>query len=176
MLETGAEGGDSIATGQKLRLSPIVSCEILPASYERVVQRFVNSSEVRIWLGHSVAVLPEMLQVIAGHRTLFWLDAHLPDIRNPQGTYSDEEVMPLRAELETILRHRDCSRDVILIDDLVLFDPVRQDADWLAAAQRVAPRWKPDLTLQEITALFPGHRAEILEVNRDGVLALVPTC
>ena len=76
-------------------------------------------------LGESAQVLSEVVPTLEGN-TLFWMDAHFPGADVGLSSYGDEEDiykrLPLKKELETIVAKRDISNDVIVIDDLRIYE------------------------------------------------------
>ena len=81
--------------------------------------------------GSSVDMLPAAIEAAEGN-VLWWLDAHLP---HPNGQWagrdepiSEDEVLersvafPLERELDIMLACRDISNDVILCDDMRVYD------------------------------------------------------
>ncbi len=87
-------------------------------------------SNVQAYLGKTVDRLPEILEDNKNEPAFFWLDAHLP--RKGQHTYaagcfieqnySDEVNFPLEQELRVIVKNKDVSNDVFLIDDLRIYE------------------------------------------------------
>jgi hypothetical protein len=108
-IETGAYIGDGI----KLVLNNyenIHSIELAEKWYEYNVEQFKNNKNVKMYLGDSKKILPELLNNINEPMTIF-LDAHYSG-----GTtaFGDEET-PLLFELE-ILKNRKYD-DIIIVDD-----------------------------------------------------------
>ena len=102
-IETGAYRGDAIHMAVALGFRDIRSVDIDPDLYNLVRERFENIPHVYVWLGDSVAMLPDMVRNI-GCRCIFWLDAHT-------------NATPLMQELEIISR-MERKDHVIMIDDM----------------------------------------------------------
>ena len=103
----------------------IHTIEVVPEIYEQNNIRFSYLKKVNWHLGESARVLSEVVPTLEGN-TLFWMDAHFPGADVGLSSYGDEKDidkrLPLRKELETILENRDVSNDVIVIDDLRIYE------------------------------------------------------
>ena len=103
----------------------IHTIEVVPEIYEQNNIRFSYLKKVNWHLGESAQILSEVVPTLEGN-TLFWMDAHFPGADVGLSSYGDEEDidkrLPLRKELETILENRDVSNDVIVIDDLRIYE------------------------------------------------------
>ena len=108
-IETGAYLGNGIQF--VLNTYPhIHSIELSEEWYHYNVHQFKDHSNVKMYLGDSKRILPELLQTINEPITLF-LDAHYSGGKTAFG----EEETPLLFELD-ILKKRDFD-DIIIIDD-----------------------------------------------------------
>ena len=103
----------------------IHTIEVVPEIYEQNNIRFSYLKKVNWHLGESAQILSEVVPTLEGN-TLFWMDAHFPGADVGLSSYGDEKDidkrLPLRKELETILENRDVSNDVIVIDDLRIYE------------------------------------------------------
>lgn len=108
-IETGTYLGDGIKTVIN-NYENIHSIELSEKWYQYNVDQFKDSQNVKMYLGDSKKILPELLNTIHEPITIY-LDAHYSG-----GTtaFGDEEV-PLLFELE-LLKNRKYS-DIIIIDD-----------------------------------------------------------
>ena len=108
-IETGAYLGDGIKCVLN-NYENIHSIELAEKWYNYNVEQFINNNNVKMYLGDSKKILPELLNTINEPLTIF-LDSHYSG-----GTtaFGDEEV-PLLFELE-ILKNRKFN-DIIIIDD-----------------------------------------------------------
>lgn len=104
----------------------LVSVEVEPHFYLRAKNRFRRKSKVRILLGDSSDLLPQVLASIPGS-ILFWLDAHYSGGVTGKGRLET----PICYELETILNHSQFH--TILIDDAHCFNGIGDypDVVWI---------------------------------------------
>ena len=118
LVETGSGGGGGIQYALKFGFKEIHSIEINPAHHEICVKMFKNQSNVHLYLGDSIAVLPQILSRIKDKST-FLLDAHVMDVKSIHG----EKICPILEELKLILNHgkKMGVRHSILVDDLKFF-------------------------------------------------------
>ena len=103
----------------------IHTIEVVPEIYDQNKIKFSYLKSVNWHLGQSAEVLAEVVPTLEGN-TLFWMDAHFPGADFGLSSYGDEKDMdkrlPLKKELETIVAGRDVSNDVIVIDDLRIYE------------------------------------------------------
>ena len=103
----------------------IHTIEVVQEIYDQNKIRFSYLKKVNWHLGESAEVLSEVVPTLEGN-TLFWLDAHFPGADIGLTSYGDEKDMdkrlPLQKELETIVESRDVKNDVIVIDDLRIYE------------------------------------------------------
>ena len=108
--------------------------EVIPEIYDKNKINFSYLKDVNWHLGTSFDILPEILPDLKGS-TLFWMDAHFPGADFGLSSYGDEKDdenrLPLKKELETIVENRDVSNDVFVIDDLRIYeDGPFGDGNW----------------------------------------------
>jgi hypothetical protein len=124
-FETGTWKGDGVAYANKFPFKKIFSSEIIPEIADRARLRFQNQKNVEILLGNSTDVFKSTLTSIKGN-CIFWLDAHFPGAEegiNKYNAYEDEQVkLPLEEEINQIVQSRQGFNDVILIDDLRIYE------------------------------------------------------
>ena len=123
-VETGTGRGDGLAHAARFGFRTLRSCESVPALATAAVSAFASDRRVTIHVGNSLEFLRFVLceDIPADEPVLFWLDAHFPGADYGIGTYGsepDENVrLPLPSELAEIAARRPQARDVILVDDL----------------------------------------------------------
>ncbi len=151
-VETGTARGDSLAyAAERPEFLHLLSCEIEPLLAAGACCRFNEDPRVLIQRGDSGL----FMQMVANSElppAFFWLDAHYPGAGFGLKGYEDampETIrLPLGRELEHIRKHR-AGRDVILIDDLRIYElgdyeagplpddtpgqPTANGADWIRA-------------------------------------------
>jgi len=130
-LETGTGGGDGVQFAQFYAFDKIYSVELLDNLMDRIRARFASDSRVDLRVVKSIDVLREIPPAVKGN-TLFWLDAHFPGEYTdhaPMDAEGDVDVrLPLEKELALIKELRPDFRDVILIDDLWIYE--RDKFEW----------------------------------------------
>lgn len=122
-LEVGVETGTYLGTGTK-HLSQFIprihTIEIMKECFDALP--FHGSDSIFPYLGHSVDVLPTILEKVKSSRTLFWLDAHVPSVIHNKVQLSVDKEFPLESELRVIKQYKDVSNDVFIIDDLRIYE------------------------------------------------------
>ena len=126
-VETGTYTGDSLSYALNHGFESLYSIELLEQYYKLCVNKFQNHKNVNLVHNNSVDGLQNVLQKIQNKKTLFWLDAHLPDFYDSSFQTSnylnnDTLYIPLREELELIIRQKNVTEDIILIDDLRIYE------------------------------------------------------
>lgn len=117
-VETGTYDGSGIALALDCGFREIHSIEIDPARHAYSSDRFAGATNVRIYKGDSIDVLPAVMRKLDKKATL-WLDAHPigPADPCPRG----KAEWPLVSELRE-LAHSSFRKDhTILIDDRECF-------------------------------------------------------
>ncbi|MBZ5856369.1 hypothetical protein [Flavihumibacter profundi] len=124
-FETGTWKGDGVAYANKFPFKKIYSSEIIPEIAQRARARFSGLDNIEILEGNSTDVFKAHLPNIKGN-CIFWLDAHFPGAEegiNKYNDYEDEQVkLPLEEEINQIKSLRKGYTDVILIDDLRIYE------------------------------------------------------
>lgn len=114
MIETGSCMGDGVATALNLGFTKIYSIEIDRHRHDYCVSRFKNNLNVRLYLGDSIDVLPDILRNIHESCT-FLLDAHISKLDQLHGKL----ICPLLEEIKIIAKHglENKIRHKLIIDD-----------------------------------------------------------
>jgi hypothetical protein len=124
-IESGSYEGDGIQAALNAGFEQVWSIELSEYYHERCKQRFAGNEKVKLFLGSSVDVLPELLKVINCSVT-FWLDGHY----SGGLTAIDEKCrLPLLKEIEIIGNHH-IKNHTILIDDMRAVGTGGKDTDW----------------------------------------------
>ena len=108
--------------------------EIMEEIYKKNLITYSYLDNVNWHLGKSFDILPEILPTLKGN-TLFWMDAHFPGADFGLASYGDvedmDERLPLQKELETIVKNKDVTNDVFVIDDLRIYeDGPFEEGNW----------------------------------------------
>lgn len=124
-FETGTFRGDGVDYALRSSFSHIISIEIVPEIAAEAKRRFDNNPVVRIIEGESSEVMEAELASVK-HNCIFWLDAHFPGADAGMTAYDaglDEAVrLPLAKESSIISRLRSGYHDVIIMDDLRIYE------------------------------------------------------
>lgn len=126
-VETGTGDGTSTRFVEKVMPGlDIHTVEFMPAIFASTKKAFEEAgSKIGFHLGSSKDVLREIIPKLSGN-VLYWLDAHFPGADYglaKYDTYEDNSLrIPLEVELSTICELRDVSHDVIVIDDLRIYE------------------------------------------------------
>ncbi len=122
-VETGTFKGAGVQWALESGFSNVYSVEISQTIYNAAVARFGEDPRVRLRLGDSKRVLPEILKEIQGP-ALFYLDAHCSGRFEGIDTGGAPEGLPLQAESLTLMEYGDIDRCLIVIDDeRLMVDP-----------------------------------------------------
>jgi len=126
-IETGTGGGEGLKYAATFPFDRLYSVEIFQKFYELAKKNFEGDNRVAIINAKSDQALDVLLQILPQDAPiLFWLDAHFPGADYKQASYAEEKGvdirLPLEREVEIISRHRLLKRDVIIIDDLRLYE------------------------------------------------------
>ena len=128
-VETGTGAGASLMHAIfSRRFKKLFSVEIHEASAKRVAHKFRKFKQVEIYNTDSASALLDILKRVAAYdRVFFFLDAHFPGEFSKQFHGYDEVVpdqiaLPLESELSLIQQWRPDRQDVIVVDDLRLYE------------------------------------------------------
>ncbi len=152
LIETGTYAGDMVEAC-KNTFKEVVSIELSEPHYREAMKMFAGQKNVRLYLGDSGEVLPEILSRIS-EPCLFWLDGHHSGGTTARGKLST----PIREELKAIFAHKVRSH-VILIDDAVSFTG-NHDYPTIAELEAEVKRQRPDLLFSvrdDIIRIHPAY-------------------
>jgi hypothetical protein len=173
-VETGTGYGFGVYHATHFPFELIVSIEIMAAEVERLKPAFAGDPRVKLFAGQSADALRQLLPQIPGP-ILFWLDAHFPGAHHADLTYDavqEQDIrLPLQRELETIRDLRPEGRDIILIDDLRIYE--RDNFEWgnmNAAGLETVAQYDSAFLYQTLAATHEAKRF----LNHSGYLALLP--
>lgn len=131
-VETGCFRGNTLSYALTLGFDKLYSCDIDQEMIDFCEYKFKGS--VSLYLGSSLSFLGYLLPLIKDTESvLFYLDAHLPEHDKNNGTVvlDSEFNFPLQEELELINNFRSDKKDVIICDDLRIYeDGPFQGGNW----------------------------------------------
>lgn len=124
-FETGTWKGDGLAYASKYGFKKLYSSEIVEPVAVKAIERFKADPRIHIITDSSVNALKTHLEKI-DQPCIFWLDAHFPGAEEGLNDYNDfkeESVkLPLQKELEIIAARKQRFNDIIIIDDLRIYE------------------------------------------------------
>ena len=124
-FETGTFRGDGVEYALQSPFEKIISIEIIPDLADKAKKRFAGNEKVKIIEGESSRVMEDELPGLTDN-CIFWLDAHFPGADAGMKEYDadmDESIrLPLVIESSIISRLRKGFKDVIIMDDLRIYE------------------------------------------------------
>ncbi|MBB6253641.1 hypothetical protein [Nitrospirillum iridis] len=126
-IETGTGAGDNLLHAASLGFERLFSSEVSPEIADRARQRLADVPQAQILTATSEDVLKTVLPLIPAEvPVLYWLDAHFSGGEPQPGGNADPADLnmriPLAREMRLIRDLRSRSRDVILVDDLRIYE------------------------------------------------------
>jgi hypothetical protein len=94
--------------------------------FAQLMHKYSENENVVLYSGYSEDCMAEILSELNDSPTLFWLDAHFPDVAwgEDGGDYTvgdDQKRLPMETELRIMKENRDLSNDIIIMDDLRIY-------------------------------------------------------
>jgi hypothetical protein len=124
-FETGTFMGEGVEYALQSPFKKIASVEIIPEIADKAKRRFSTSEKVEIVENNSANALAIKMPDIKTN-CVFWLDAHFPGadagIKGYDDNINDTLRLPLINEIEIIHRLRKNFQDVMIIDDLRIYE------------------------------------------------------
>lgn len=123
-VETGCFVGNSLNYALQQGFERLYSCDIDQEMIDHCNYYFRNYKNLTIYKNTSTEFLELLLPQLAQDKIVFYLDAHLPehDKNNGKVILDSELNFPLQQEIEIINRIRPNSQDVIICDDLRIYE------------------------------------------------------
>ena len=129
-FETGTGKAECLEYALRYPFEEYWTVDIDEELIEESFNKFKNMSKnINLLIGKSIDILDEYIpQIPKESPTLFYLDAHFPGADFQKCTYEEsirehkKDAFPLEEEVDVILEKRDISKDVFIIDDLVLYE------------------------------------------------------
>ena len=174
-IETGSWRGDGIAYAlDELGLKEAYSIDVSPDYHEQCRKRFSGDGRVHLYCGRSHKLLPEVLAEVE-HRSLVWLDAHIPDYYEAEVT-DQMDVYPVPSEIAMLqAHHREYKKSVIIVDDLFLI-PGEDNPCWRGPGSVVPDtRVAKHTSLTKIMQMLEGtHDVDVHTYTEQGTLIALP--
>jgi|TARA_R110002020_G_scaffold8148_3_gene33265 hypothetical protein len=172
-VETGTGIGEVVRSvceiDQNINIHTI---EIIEEIYDKNKISLSYLDNVNWHLGQSSDVLPDIVPSLQGS-TLFWMDAHFPGADFGLAEYGDEKNidkrLPLKSELEIIVKNKDVSNDVFIIDDLRIYE----DGPFEAGVWKDRSKYGGD-GIEFIEELFEETHYVVKSYNQQGYIMLFP--
>ncbi len=123
-FETGTFKGEGVDYALQSPFEKIVSVEIIGTIADEAKSKYEAQHKISIIENNSVSALAAEIPKL-DKNCIFWLDAHFPGADAGITRYDDgdESVrLPLQKEIETISRLRANFKDVLIIDDLRIYE------------------------------------------------------
>ena len=129
-FETGTGKAECLEYALRYPFEEYWTVDIDEDLIEESFKKFQNMRKnINLLIGKSIDILDEYIpQIPKESPTLFYLDAHFPGADFQKCTYEEsirehkKDAFPLEEEVDVILEKRDISKDVFIIDDLVLYE------------------------------------------------------
>jgi len=129
-FETGTGKAECLEYALRYPFEEYWTVDIDEDLIEESFKKFQNMRKnINLLIGKSTEILDEYVpQIPKESPTLFYLDAHFPGADFQKCTYEEsirehkKDAFPLEEEVDVILEKRDISKDVFIIDDLVLYE------------------------------------------------------
>ena len=121
LVETGTYKGAGIRTALRFGFEQVYSIELNRTYYDKAVHDF-QDDPVTLILGDSINEMGPLALQIKDKKVLFWLDAHLPSITGYKKEHTEDTKFPLELELIEIIKNKDISDDIFLMDDLRMYE------------------------------------------------------
>jgi len=146
LIETGSEKGGGIQSALNAGFESIYSVEIDPKFNNECKERFKDNTNVNLYLGDSIQVLPEILNSINSDFIL-WLDAHWSGseyMGEQMHDFLPKELLLLRDYKEKL------KNSVIMIDDMNFY---RSNASFCSHVENLLKEIKPSGIIEYYEAL-----------------------
>lgn len=178
LFETGTGIGDGVAFAAYFHFDRIWSVEIHPDIAATARDRFTDDPRIEVLNETSESALARVLPGVPRDAPiLFWLDAHFPGADFGLAGFNDEKDddrrLPLERELDLIAKLRRPCRDVLLIDDLRIYEDGPYGMGLVPAEAQTLP---PERRNIDFLLRRPWSETHVLQRFREhtGYLVLTP--
>jgi hypothetical protein len=177
-IETGTGSGGTLEHAcQTGPFEKLYSVEIHKESAEKVQAKFAHLANVKIYNTTSSEALQDIFKKIhSTDKAFFFLDAHFPgehgiDFSGYDNLTLNKVTLPLEDELEMIRDARPDSDDIIVIDDLRLYEQGPFDRGNLPIGFGGIPE---EMRNTDFVYRLFGNRTVIKDYRDEGYLIIVP--
>ncbi|HVG13423.1 MAG TPA: hypothetical protein VM935_00630 [Chitinophagaceae bacterium] len=172
-FETGTWRGDGLAYAARYPFQKLYSSEIIESVATKAKKRFEHNSKVTIVTGSSTEALQTITPSLNAS-CVFWLDAHFPGAEEGLKEYNefeDETIkLPLEKEMEIIAKRTSRFQDIILVDDLRIYEEANYESGNLP--ENVLPPKVRNVDF--VTKMFGRTHTIIRSIKDEGYLIVVP--
>lgn len=123
-VETGCFRGNSLSFVIDMGFDNLYSCDIDQEMINYCIDRF-KKPNLQIYHMDSIRFLNNLIYSLANIQSvIFYLDAHLPEHDKTSGSVLSDNPLnfPLEEEISVINKHRSDKNDIIIIDDLRIYE------------------------------------------------------
>lgn len=177
-VETGTGEGACLEYAINHSFENLYSIEIYEQIFLKATRKFNPLSlskkrNCRIFHGNSFEVLPEILKELNGN-TLFFLDAHFPGADFHYTEYDSEPDyntrLPCEKEVEIISSLRDTTNDIIITDDLRLYE----SGPFTDGPNRLSPEISPRTNANFLLKAFNKTHNFTIDYQSQGYMIIIP--
>jgi hypothetical protein len=184
-FETGTGEGISLEYALKYKFDKLYSVDIDGELITNAKNKFQNNQNVELIHDYSTNAIKTYLPTIDKESPIFFfLDAHFPGADFHKISYEEsirefkKDAFPLEDELNSIVKNRDTSKDVFIIDDFILYEP---EGDYETIKHGVV--WKYNWLQEELDLvtnskfiydLFRDTHDFVKDIRHQGYLIIKP--
>lgn len=185
-FETGTGQCTSLEYASKFNFKKLYSVDIDEDLYQSAKNKFIDNEKIVLLNDLSTnAIIQTVPTISKDYNVLFFLDAHFPGADFHKITYEEsiikykEIAFPLIEELKLITDLRDMSKDVIIIDDFVLYDQKNENYESIKSGNIWKYGWLQDeLKIKTdgkiVMDMFSNTHDIIKDYRHQGYLILTP--
>jgi hypothetical protein len=171
LVETGTGSGLGVEEASKHAFQQVFSIDSNHKAALDVALRFAANPMITIIHARiEKGLIDALSEIPRDDGVIFWLDAHAP---GPEfrSEHSAALILPLERQLRLLAERRDLSRDIILIDDLRLYEDGAYEDGAAALSCLPAPAYRHVRFVEAL--LGDTHRIE-RSLRRTGTLSAFP--
>jgi hypothetical protein len=175
-IETGTAQGHGLEYANSFSFNKLYSIEYSEILYNECVNKFNKFEKIKLFHNKSNEGLIDIFENYEiDSNIIFWLDAHYPGadlVGTPDNfNYGDDEFrLPLENELKIIKKYRKNNNDIIIIDDLRIYEDNSYESG-------IIPNWinpPKNRNIDFVNELFSETHNIIRNLKNEGYLILEP--